>query len=252
MQPETQHNQQVRKPYFIVRRKSFVWTMAVLFGLIITVRCAALLLQGRPFYPALYNVIEVLRTALVVVCFYAAALTAYRQRSNALRSWILLTAGFACWLCADFIYMLIELWGMQPVGSLADIFYELFHYLVAAGILTIPQTQRSQQEKLALVLDITIVMLAGLVLEWGLVLRPYLQTNSQVGFLQLISVCHPLGALVALWACLHALFAKLDAVPFRARALLSLGLLILFAFAVVFALEIRQGTYVPGNWLGVP
>lgn len=226
--------------------------MIAIFILIISARVVVLPLQGRPFYPALYNLIEVVRTALVVFCFCAATITAYRQRNRALLSWFLLSIGFACWLAADIIYMLIELKGLPPVGSLADIFYELFHYLVAAGILTIPQAQRSQQEKLALVLDITIVVLAGLVLEWGLILLPYIQTTKEFSVLQLINMSHPLGALVALWACLHALFAKLDIIPFKVRAMLSVGLLILFAFALVFAVEVQKGTYVPGNWLGVP
>lgn len=143
-----------------------------------------------------------------------------------------------------------DLRGESPVGSLADPIYLLFYPLFSIGLLRLPHPRRSREERLALFLDLSTVLMAGFVLVWSVALRHRVEAGDYLDPAFLSAAAYPLGDLLLLWSAVYALTVPVGIVSKRVRWLIAAGCLMQFASDMIYAVQVDRGVYDPASWLG--
>ncbi|PWT89691.1 MAG: hypothetical protein C5B54_08505 [Acidobacteria bacterium] len=96
------------------------------------------------------------------VYFGIKMLRRYEIQSRLQRSWILLITATAALVIAEVIHILQG----RPEHSIAELFYLAYYSLYITGILLLPFVPIARKEKALFILDLSIVMLASLLLVW--------------------------------------------------------------------------------------
>jgi hypothetical protein len=112
----------------------------------------------------------------------------------------------------DTIYAYYEIvLNEAPYPSLADGPYLVRYILFLIGILILPSVRISSRERLKIVLDMAIVMIASLLLFWTLIIAPTIEQNIDADLLTLaLSVAYPVMDMMLLFALVDLLFRRLE------------------------------------------
>jgi hypothetical protein len=167
--------------------------------------------------------------------------------------WLLLAAGFACFVAGEIVWHVY--WfglGQDPFPSVADVFYLAGYPLLAAGLLILARDRGSERgRERAGLLDAAIVTVAAFVVTWVFLVEPYAGDESLSTVDQILSAAYPLMDVLLLTLLVRLLFTPGRRTP--AVWLLALGMACNIAADVIFlALELAgrsSTTWVEAIWL---
>ena len=182
--------------------------------------------------------------------FYAAGISQRMNRKLYL-SWMILAIAQFSYAIGDVIWAYYELvLNESPFPSLADGPYVLRYLLFLIGLLILPAAQITSKERIKLVLDTAIVMIASIVLFWTLIIAPTIELSADADELTLLlSVAYPVMDLMLLFALIDLLLRRLGFPGQRALLLLAAGTTFLIVTDSVFNRQSLDGTYISGGML---
>ena len=185
---------------------------------------------------------------LATLClFYGAYSSDYDK--NIRRAWSVIAIAQGFYTIGDIIWWILEV-GLHesPFPSLADGSYLSYYPLFALGILLLPKVPLTSSEKLKVLLDTGIVMIASIILFWVLLIAPTIESNAQADVLtSILSVAYPVGDLVLLFALIELLFRRIRSVRLLPILLLVASTVFMIATDFAFMSQSLQGTYVSGG-----
>ncbi len=189
--------------------------------------------------------------SMATLClFYAAGLSRRIDRKIYL-SWMILAIAQLSYTIGDVIWAYYELvLNEGPFPSLADGPYVLRYVLFLIGMLILPAVPISSRERLKLMLDTGIVMIASILLFWTLIIAPTIEQSVDAEELTLIlSVAYPVMDLMLLFALVDLLLRRLGFPGQRALLFLAAGTALLIVTDSVFNRQSLDGTYISGGML---
>jgi PAS domain S-box-containing protein len=138
--------------------------------------------------------------------------------------------------------------------SYADIGYTIFYFFVIWGILRFPMKPLEKNEKIKLVLDLSIVIVSSLLfliigIYGTLVVVNKVNPDITLNFLtDVIGVEYPLLDLVLLWTLFYYFFRYDKSNQSTVIALLFFGFLFLFYSDIMLSIQIPINTYINGSY----
>jgi PAS domain S-box-containing protein len=188
---------------------------------------------------------------MATLCLFYAAGISQRINRKLYLSWMILAVAQFSYAIGDAIWAYYELvLNESPFPSLADGPYVLRYLLFLIGMLILPAVQISSRERLKLMLDTGIVMIASIVLFWTLIIAPTIELSADADELTLLlSVAYPVLDLVLLFALIDLLLRRLGFPGQRALLLLAAGTTFLIVTDSVFNRQSLDGTYISGGML---
>ena len=200
-------------------------------------------------YTIFSNLGYILINVMSILCLFYAAHYSRRFNKRFFISWMILAIAQLSYALGDTIYAYYEIvLNESPYPSLADGPYLLRYILFIIGILILPSVRISSRERLKIVLDMAIVMIASLLLFWTLIIAPTIEQNIDADLLTLVlSVAYPVMDLMMLFALADLLFRRLEFSTQRAITLIAASTFFLVFADSVFNIEQLNGTYGAGG-----
>ena len=168
------------------------------------------------------------------------------------RAWFFLGLAVGAQLLADTAWMYLEIFlGEPPFPSVADIFYLAYYPLALIGLLSLPGAHLRNEERLRMLLDLAIVMVAVWMVTWFFIISPT-SAQYEAGQLdQLVATAYPILDLVVMGGALFLLFRK-NTVAVRAMLLIYFTGLVMFVSSdLLFAYTSLTSTYVSGGLVDI-
>ena len=189
--------------------------------------------------------------SMATLClFYAARLSRKIDRKLYL-SWMILAIAQFSYVIGDTIWAYYELVLDEcPFPSPADGAYILRYLLFLIGMLILPAISTSSKERLKVMLDTGIVMIASILLFWTLIIAPTIEQSVDADELTIIlSVAYPVMDLMLLFALIDLLLRRLGFQGQRSLLLLAAGTIFLIVTDSVFNRQSLDGTYISGGMI---
>lgn len=194
------------------------------------------------------DVIAVIANLFATICLiYGAYASGYNR--NIRIAWTVLAVGQLTWTIGDIIWSILEISLHEvPFPSLADWPYLAFFPIFATGILLLPRAPLTYGEKLKVLLDVGIVIIASTMIFWVLLIAPTIETNAQESTLTIaLAVAYPVGDLVLVFTLVELLFRRIKYISLRPIILLVAATATLITTEFVFMEQNLQGTYDSGG-----
>ena len=168
------------------------------------------------------------------------------------RAWLFLGLAVGVQLLADTTWMYLEIFlGEPPFPSVADVFYLAYYPLALIGLLSLPGAHLRNEERLRMVLDLAIVMVAVWMVTWFFIISPT-SAQYEAGQLdQFVATTYPILDLVVMGGALFLLFRK-NSVAVRSMLLIYFtGLLMFVSSDLLFAYTSLTSGYVSGGMVDI-
>jgi hypothetical protein len=222
---------------------------ALFIGALILLCYAAMLfsLRNSPDKLLLYaNLMSLAVNTLAVLCLFYAARHSHRLGNRIYLAWMVMGIAQLILLIGDVIWAYVELVLLQePFPSPSDIFYLAYYPIFLLGILLLPGIKFNSKERLKMMLDTGIVMIAAVLIFWSLIIAPTLELYSEADRLtKMIAVTYPVMDLILVFAVLELLFKKTDPSSQRSLFLLAGGFTAAILADAIFMRQSLVGTYV--------
>ena len=180
--------------------------------------------------------------------FYVAKLSSIQEKRVQI-AWYILSISVLFYAIGDIIWAILELaLNQQPFPSIADVFYLLFYPLFALGIYYLPRNPLSQNEKLKLILDMSIIVMTALIILGIFLMIPLIYSNEDP-LANIISLIYIIGDIILLFAILRILFNNFKNIYRDPLLLLGLGVSIQIITDSIYCYQLIQGTYISGGLL---
>ena len=172
-----------------------------------------------------------------------------RHSGNIKFAWTVLAAAQLTWTIGDTIWAILEISLHEvPWPSLADWPWLAFYPIFIAGILLLPREPLRFSEKLKVLLDMGIVIIASSIIFWVLLIAPTIETNKNESALTIaLAVAYPVADLLLIFALVELLFRRIKNISLRPIILLVAAAAILITTEFVFMEQNLQGTYDSGG-----
>ena len=172
-----------------------------------------------------------------------------RQDKNIFIAWTVLAVGQAFYTIGDIIWSILDIVTHQvPFPSIADGPYLAFYPIFAIGILLLPKEPLTYGERLKVLLDTGIVMIASFVLFWALLIAPTIEANVQESTITIaLAVGYPVMDMVLFFALIELLFRRIKSVSLSPILLLVASTITMIVTEFVFMSQSLQGTYDSGG-----
>jgi two-component sensor histidine kinase len=204
--------------------------------------------------PALKTVIsdigDIVANGIAASCLlYAAVRSEPGSRSRTV--WFVFFCAQLSWTLGSIIWSIIELgFHQNPFPSISDVPILLFYLLFAAGIVLLPADRLSKGERLKMMLDTAIVVVASSLIFWAILIAPTIESGIESDALtKLFSVAYPVMDLVLLFVLFDLLLRRLRSLGNVTIFLLAADVVLLLTTDVVFMSQALDGTYVAGGLL---
>jgi diguanylate cyclase (GGDEF)-like protein len=178
-----------------------------------------------------------------------AALRSVENSRRVALAWAFLGFAHFLYTTGDIIWSILEANSHQPpFPSAADVFYFGFYPAFLAGILILPMKQLSTRERWKVVIDISIVMLAALLLFWNYLLGPLFTADFSGQLLAgVLTVAYPVGDIVLFAALLILLFRQPQEQETEPLLFLIAGVFLLIVSDAFYGYQSILGTYTSGS-----
>ena len=131
---------------------------------------------------------------LAVLALFSAAQRSAICRREVQLAWAVLALAMISHAIGDIIWTFYELILHQsPFPSLADVPYLMQYPLFIIGILLLPSISLTSSERLKVMLDEGIVVIASVMLFWALLIAPTIEYNAGAGITHSNSLCSLYG-----------------------------------------------------------
>ncbi|MGB9980064.1 PAS domain S-box protein [Methanobacterium sp.] len=166
-------------------------------------------------------------------------------------AWIILGISVLCYAIGDSIWAFIELvLHQEPFPSIADVFYLLFYPLFALGIWYLPRKSISRDEKLKLIMDMSIIIIASVLILGTFLIVPFIYSNEDP-LINLISVFYIIGDIILLFAVVRILFNNFRNIYRSPLLLLGIGISIQVITDSIYSYQTILETYISGGYLDI-
>ena len=228
-------------------------TAAVFATSIVLIRLAVLtLVKDRMLLLLVDDMIFIITNGLAAACLLYAA---RRSVGRSSRAWMVLAVAQIASTLGEALWTVIEVGLHQnPFPSLADagflIFYPLMFYpFFAVGAFLQPDVPLTSRERLKILLDAGIVIIAATAIFWVFLIAPVIVSNEAINLRLALSVAYPVMDLVLLIAMMEVLSRKLRSPGIDPLFFLVLSIAVTILTDVIFSIQIRDGIYVSGSLL---
>lgn len=186
------------------------------------------------------------------ICAGASILT-WRASSNpSLTSrrriaWRSFSFAYLFFMLGDLAWLILENGlGLQPFPSVADLGYLLFYPLMFAGLICSVEKFRSREEMINFWLDASVVMLAGGMVIWRLLVEPIVAAGEAGELKTFLSAAYPIGDVVLLLGISSLLLRRSGSESQMPTNLILVGVVINFAADLIFGFQNLHGAYKAG------
>ena len=184
----------------------------------------------------------------VMALFYGARVSQIQGRRIYI-AWMIICIAMVSFLIGDLIYAYIDLILQQDtLASAADFFYILFFPIFLTGILILPGIKFSPSERLKVMLDSGIVLLAAAIIFWSFIIAPTIELSMESDTVTLmLSMAYPLLDLVLLFAVLELIFKRIYQKGQKPLLLLAAGSTFLIIADAIYLRQLLEETYIAGG-----
>ena len=166
------------------------------------------------------------------------------RRRNAWR--LIALANFAS-MTGEIAWLVLENGlGLTPFPSVADIGYLSYYPFMMSGLLLSVERFRSREEKLNFWLDASMVVLAGWMVMWRVLVLPLISDAGEDQLKMILSIVYPLADLVLLLGISSLMLRRSEFGSRRPLNFVLLGVVINFLADFAFAYQNLYGTYTAG------
>jgi signal transduction histidine kinase len=231
------------------RRLRFVFPVAMLLGVMV-ILLHALIIYVLPLSPTTKTAITDFLMAFygfiaAGVVIYA-ALAAKRVSRRVGIAWLLVGIAIAMYACGDLIWAYIEVVLQENAfPSLADAAYLSFYVYFIAGIFILPARMLKPNERVRLILDMSIVVVSSLLLFWTLLFSPILRHGDADPLSLFVTLAYPSMDMVLLLGLIAIMLRSGELQS--SHALLALSALAMVVADITFNVQMIEGTYVSGS-----
>ncbi|MGD0951966.1 MAG: HAMP domain-containing sensor histidine kinase [Methanotrichaceae archaeon] len=125
----------------------------------------------------------------------------------------------------------------------------MFYPLFAVGAFLQPDVPLTSRERLKILLDAGIVIIAAISIFWVFLIAPVIVSNEAINLRLALSVAYPVMDLVLFVALMEVLSRKLRSPGEGPLFFLVLSIAVTIITDVIFSIQIRDGVYVSGSLL---
>ena len=200
---------------------------------------------------------RIANTAGLAPALLTACAAGYVSRQKALnekvrRAWMFIGLAYVCLWLGDCAWFVIEsVLHEKPEASVADVGYLLYPLLLMTGLLSFPHVARSVTDRLKMRLDIAIVVCACCVTVWHFAVGPDLLAKRSNLAVFVVTVGQPIGDIAALLGVTVLWLRRNNFGKNRTLGALSAAVLTQAITDCVFAILVRNETYVSGGYAEV-
>jgi signal transduction histidine kinase/CheY-like chemotaxis protein len=210
----------------------------------------SILLSGE-LRTAANDLLLILVDMLAILALFSAAQRSAICRREVQLAWTVLALAMISHTIGDIIWTFYKLILHQsPFPSLADVPYLMQYPLFIIGILLLPSISLSSSERLKVMLDEGIVVIASVMLFWALLIAPTIEYNAGSGtMIQTLSVAYTVMDLMLFFALIELLFRRVKSRRMGPLMLLVMGTAMFIGTDIPYTSQSLQGTYDPGGLL---
>lgn len=180
-----------------------------------------------------------------ILAWRASKETSLSSRRRA--AWRFIALANLCFMAGEITWLILENGlGLTPFPSIADAGYLAFYPLMMAGLLLSVEKFRSGEERLNFWLDASIVILAGGMVMWRVLVVPILDAAGEDHLKTILSVAYPVADLVLLLGISSLMLRRSQLGSRSPFNLVLLGVVINFLADFIFAYQSLEGTYSTG------
>ncbi len=208
----------------------------LLFGIALLLPAVYVVVPYGAFASTLYVAASLFATLAISLAVRA------RRQLFAPASWWLLAGGLGLCTIGHGIWYWLDLQGLEPFPSLADVFYLVAYPLFAVSLWLLGNQNDSEDGALS---DALIVGISAAVLSWALLIAPYVYDPTLTLGQLLVSAAYPVADLILLPLVLRLVF--LHRTRITAHLLLLIGWSAYLAADILYAHGNSSGWYAPGG-----
>lgn len=173
---------------------------------------------------------------------------AWNSEGRSKSAWMALAAAQIAYTLGEVVYIVMEVGlHMYLFPSLADVFYLIFYPLFTAGIFLLPKVPLSKRERLKILLDAGIIIIAATSVFWVFLIAPAIASNSDEALELAVSVAYPIMDLVLFFALMELIFRRFGSTGTATLIFLALSMAASIITDAIFTVQTDQGTYVSGS-----
>ena len=210
----------------------------------------SILLSGEA-RTAASDLLAVLVDLLAAVGFIWAAQRSALCGRHVVLAWMVLTLGQLTHTVGDILWTYSEVALHQaPFPSLADGWFLAQYPLFALGILLLPRVSLTSGEKLKVLLDMGMVMIASAMIFWILLIAPIIESSAGADFYTMtLAVAYPVMDLLLLFALIELLFRRIESLRPGPILLLAFATAVMIGTDFIVFGQTLQNTYDSGGLL---
>ncbi|RYD78413.1 MAG: hypothetical protein EOP84_14290, partial [Verrucomicrobiaceae bacterium] len=171
-----------------------------------------------------------------------------RPHARLVRMWRLIGAAFLVWGLGSVTWAICELWlKIAPYPSPADLFYLGFFPLFLTGMRSAPKVQTGRTEMLKINVEMSIAMVAGLLVFGNLLFVPFTTQNAIDPLSLILGTIYPVLDLALLWALAKLVLQRNPLRDTCAALLLAGSIFCMFVADCLFTYRQLTGLYDSGE-----
>lgn len=235
-------------------RKSLPWVFplryALVIGALIFITFASTMIVLRDNSEAntvFADIASFVIDGLVTIALLYAAI---RSRSNGRRiyfAWMMLAVSRFAYTIGDTIWAHLEVvLHESPFPSSSDYFYLISYPFFLLGILLLPSIKFTSTERLKMMLDTAIVLIASVLIFWSFIIAPFIAQEQSEGtdaITMTLSVAYPVMDLVLLFALTELLLKRIHLPGLNPALFLAGGITVLIITDAFFFRQIVEDAY---------
>jgi serine phosphatase RsbU (regulator of sigma subunit)/anti-sigma regulatory factor (Ser/Thr protein kinase)/PAS domain-containing protein len=181
--------------------------------------------------------------------FYGAYNSRYYRRMYI--AWTIIALSRLSFTIGDITWGIIEtVMHQSPYPSIADVGFLGFYPIFALGILILPREPLPLSEKVKVLLDTGIVMIASAIIFWIVLIAPTIEANVHKDAITVIlTVAYPVADLLLLFGLIELIFRRIKSASLLPMFLLIASMCFMIATDFVFLDKSLKGTYISGGLL---
>lgn len=191
--------------------------------------------------------------ALVTVALFYGAIKSRCCGRRIYFAWMMLAVSRLAFTIGDTIWAYMELvLHESPFPALSDYFYLISYPFFLLGILLLPCIKFTSTERLKMMLDTAIVLIAAVLIFWSFIIAPTIEQSEGADVLTLtLSVAYPVMDLILFFALVELLLRRIQLPGLNPLLLLAGGIIVLIITDALFFRQIVEGTYTAGGIVDV-
>ena len=188
---------------------------------------------------------------MAAISLFYAAISSYKRKRELYKAWLILSLATLFFTFGDAIWAYEEaILKIDPFFSISNFFFLTYYPIFLLGVFSLPSLEFSSRERIKLILDFGIVMIAATIASWDFIIGPIIQESANLDLLDfVIYIFYPVGDLILLFSLLELLFRKIYSNEQIPLLFLSSGMIALIITDSIFLRQSWMDTYVSGGLL---